>query len=334
MSANNAEIEISSTKIGSPLSRNDRLEMLDALERCIHEAEYNKQTLKVPNEDGRLEKRPGMHFHFKPEIFFQIRGITEFTLPHEKVTLKPGECCILPAGTPHHERVYSEDKRFRNMVVGFYSNAISIHLAFEVEEGKPEIDVIEFYDAPNMGFFLRLANGIVEAKRKQDPSSQRVAKGLSIALFSMLKTLAESGNDGINEDIGKVFQAKWIIREQISNTKLNVKNLADRLQCSADYLSHLFHTQTDEKLTHYIQRIRIEGAALALQTTPLYVSEIAWSSGFSDAAYFARVFKKFIGLTPQEYRTQQQKGRTGKESQPKTIYYDREDYSAGEAHRR
>jgi AraC-like DNA-binding protein len=28
-----------------------------------------------------------------------------------------------------------------------------------------------------------------------------------------------------------------------------------------------------------------------LQTTPLYVSEIAWSSGFSDPAYFARVFK-------------------------------------------
>lgn len=329
-----AETEILSTKIGGPLSRSDRLEMLESLERCIHQAEYNQLSLKAPSDGGRLQKHPGMHFHFKPEIFYQIRGFTEFSLPREKMVLKPGEACILPAGTPHHETVYSEQAPFRNLVVGFYSNAISIHLAFEVKPGKPEIDVIEFYDAPNLEVFLQLTSGLVDALHNSGPSRQRVVKGLSIALFAMLKALVETGSDELNKDIGKVFQAKWLIREQIANTKLNVKNLAERLQCSPDYLSHLFHMRTGEKLIHYIQRIRVEGAALALQTTPLYVSEIAWSSGFSDAAYFARVFKRFLGVSPQDYRVQQQRLRTAKEKQPKTIYYDRVDYSAGESHRR
>lgn len=321
-------------RIGGPLSKTDRIEIIETLDRCIREAEYNQLRLKTPNEDGRLQKRPGMHYHFKPEIFMQISGWTEFEVPSETVVVSPGECCIMPAGVPHHETISSEKGHpFRNMVIGFYSNAISVHLAFEVSPGKPEIDVIEFYDAPNLEVFLSLTNSLVENSYKSGATRDRIVKGLSIALFAMVRSLVERGSDTINQDIGKVFQAKWLIREQISNTELNVKLLAERLQCSPDYLSHLFNTQTGEKLTHYIQRIRIEGAALALQTTPLYVSEIAWSSGFSDPAYFARVFKKFLGISPQEYRAQSEERRRNEESRPKTIYYDRVDYSAGESHR-
>ncbi|MEM9159076.1 MAG: helix-turn-helix transcriptional regulator [Verrucomicrobiota bacterium] len=325
--------EIVDTQIGSPLSSADRLEMMDALERCIHETEYNRNPLKVPLDQGRLQKHPGMHFHFKPEIFIQMKGWTDFELPTGNFPLKENEVCILPAGLPHKETIYSEGGNFRNLVVGFYSNAISLHLAFEVSPKKPEIDVIEFYDAPNLDLFLGLTNSLVDTYHKSGPSRERIMKGLTIGLFSMLKSLVETGTEEINKDIGKVFQAKWIIREQISNTKLNVKTLADRLQCSPDYLSHLFHSQTGEKLIHYIQRIRIEGATLALQTTPLYVSEIAWSSGFSDPAYFARVFKKFMGMSPLDFRAEQEAKRNKKEAAPKTIYYDREDFSAGESHR-
>lgn len=323
-----------SNGIGGPLTRRDRLEILEALERSIRDAEYNRLLLKVPRVEGRLQKHPGMHFHFKPEIFVQTTGWTEFALPSEKVVVRPGEVCIMPPGMPHRETIFSEKEPFRNVVVGFYSNAISVHLAFEVEAQRPEIDVIEFYDAPDLDLYLKLTNSLVDTSHRDAPARQRVVKGLAIALFSMVKSLVETGSDQINRDIGKVFQAKWLIREQISNTKLNVKSLADRLQCSPDYLSHLFHAQTGEKLIHYIQRMRIEGAALALQTTPLYVSEIAWSSGFSDPAYFARVFKKFMDMSPQDYRAEQEAKRAKEEGRPKTIYYDREDYSAGESHRR
>ncbi|EDY81111.1 transcriptional regulator, AraC family protein [Verrucomicrobiia bacterium DG1235] len=319
--------------IGSPLAKSDRIEIIDTLDRCIRESEYNQLRLKTPSEEGRLQKRPGMHYHFKPEIFVQISGWTKFKVPSETVTVSPGEVCIMPAGVPHQEMISSDKEAFRNLVIGFYSNAISVHLAFEVETGKPEIDVIEFYDAPNLDVFLNLTNSLVENSHKSGQTRDRVVKGLSIALFAMIRGLVERGSDGINQDIGKVFQAKWLIREQISNTELNVKMLAERLQCSPDYLSHLFNTQTGEKLTHYIQRIRIEGAALALQTTPLYVSEIAWSSGFSDPAYFARVFKKFLDMSPQEYRSQSEERRRKEEVRPKTIYYDHVDYSAGESHR-
>src|SRR5262249_39689220 len=101
------------------------------------------------------------------------------------------------------------------------------------------------------------------------------------------------------------------------------------LGCSPDYLSHLFHTETKERLTHYIQRIRIEGAILALDSTTQTVAEIAYASGFSDPAYFARVFKQHKGVTPQEFRVQLEARRLQAEDRPKTVYHDHLDYSPG-----
>ena len=119
------------------------------------------------------------------------------------------------------------------------------------------------------------------------------------------------------------------MREQFANPELSVQHIAELLGCSADYLSHLFHVETKERLTHYIQRIRIEGAILALETTALNISEIAYAAGFADPAYFARIFKQHKGMTPQEYRNQLNAHRAQAEAQPKTVFYDRLDFTHG-----
>jgi len=154
-----------------------------------------------------------------------------------------------------------------------------------------------------------------------------------IALLGLFRNIVETGTGNLNSDIGKVFQAKCRVREQFSNPDLCVQDIAATLGCSADYLSHLFHTETKERLTHYIQRIRIEGALLALETTTLNVSEIAYACGFADPAYFARVFKQHKGIAPQEFRAQADAQRNQRESQPKTVYADRLDFTSGVPHR-
>jgi len=140
----------------------------------------------------------------------------------------------------------------------------------------------------------------------------------------------ETGAGELNSDIGKVFRAKCLVREQFANPELSVQHIAEMLGCSPDYLSHLFHVETKERLTHYIQRIRIEGAILALETTSLNISEIAYAGGFADPAYFTRTFKQHKGFTPHEYREQLGMHRAQAESQPKTVFHDRMDFTHGE----
>ena len=326
---------ISLPSIVVPESHSHRLvraEIRDVLMSYLQRAEKGTLPLKIPQSEGRMQKHPGMHFHFNPELFFQIHGETRFNLPREEVCVQPDDCCIIPAGLPHRESVTPDHYGFRNLVGGFYSNSISLHFAFEAAPGRPDIQHILFFDAPHLVQILANCNQLTQAFHMNAPAKQYVIKGLMITLLGSLLNTVETAGEAVNRDIGKVFQVKWLVREQISNPQLNVKSIAERMQCSADYLSHLFHTETGEKLIHYIQRIRIQGAIYALETTSLYVSEIAWSSGFSDPAYFARVFKKFTGETPQSYREMLEKKRHQMDSRPKTVYHDRDEFSMGKPH--
>lgn len=317
------------------LSHQDRAEMRRVFDLWIKQAERGQLRLRIPHDAKPVHDLRGMHYHYRPEIFLQIYGRTDFRFPREHFSVNPGEICIVPAGVPHGEIVHQDiDRPFRNLVVGFYNNTISLHFAYEASPGRPDIEAIEFFDVPSLDVFLTLTNHLVHAHAMQAPAREAVLKGLLLALLGLFRNVIETGAGNLNGDIGKVFQAKCLVREQFSNPELRVQDIAAMLGCSADYLSHLFHTETKERLTHYIQRIRIEGALLALETTALTVSEIAYASGFADPAYFARVFKQHKGVSPQEFREQLDALRTRRESDPKTVYADRLDFSPGTPQRR
>lgn len=312
------------------LSDHNRAEMGQIFERAIKLAERDQLKIWVPQEVKNTQKLRGMHYHYRPELFLQLQGRTEFQFPKDALSLNPDEICVIPAGVPHGEIVHAGPKApFRNLVAGFYNNTVSLHFAYEARPNHPDIEVIEFFDAPNLDVFLTLANSLAQTFHSQGPARDSVLKGLLIALLGLFRGIIETGTSGLNGDIGKVFQAKCLVRERFANPELNVQHIAELLGCSADYLSHLFHVETKERLTHYIQRIRIEGAVLALETTSLNISEIAYAGGFTDPTYFTRVFKQHKGMTPHEYRARLDADRSKRDSQPKTVYYDRLDFTHG-----
>ncbi len=312
------------------LSDQNRAEMRQIFDRVIKLVERDHLRLRVPQEVKPNHKLRGMHYHYRPEFFIQLQGRTDFRFPREGFALGPDEICVIPAGVPHGEIVYREPAReFRNLVAGFYNNTLSLHFAHEAQPHRPDIEVIEFFDAPNLDVFLTLTNGIAHTFATQGPARAAVLKGMLIALLGLFRNIVETGSGQLNGDMGKVFQAKCLVREQFANPDLSVQTIAVMLGCSADYLSHLFHTETRERLTHYVQRIRINGAILALETTALTVSEIAYASGFADPAYFTRVFKQHKGVTPLDYRGQMAALRNQPEEQPKTVYFDHLDFTHG-----
>jgi AraC-like DNA-binding protein len=312
------------------MSQHNRAEMRAALDDAIRRADHGRLPLRVPHEVRQVQNRRGMHYHYRPEIFLGLQGWTEFTFPSGGFRVGPGDLCLIPTGVPHAEIVSGADgKPFRNLVIGFYNNTVSIHFAHEARPKKPDIEAIEFFDAPNLEALLMLANSLVHTHAMQAPARDAVLKGLMLSLLGLFRNLVETGTGHLNSDIGKVFQAKCLVREQFANPDLSVMHIATQLGCSADYLSHLFHTETRERLTHYVQRIRIEGAIIALDAGALTISQIAYASGFTDPAYFSRVFRQHKGVTPHEFRLQLDAQRQRQEDKPKTVYHDHLDYTHG-----
>ena len=55
-------------------------------------------------------------------------------------------------------------------------------------------------------------------------------------------------------------------------------------------------------MTAYIAKKRMDNAQELLKSTTLPVQDIASLSGYDDAAYFTRLFKKKTGISPRDYR--------------------------------
>ena len=87
---------------------------------------------------------------------------------------------------------------------------------------------------------------------------------------------------------------------------ITLDQLAEITHLSSNYLSSLFKKEVGQSISEYIQQQRIDEAKKLLTLTNYPITDIsAWLS-FNDQSYFIKIFKKFTGLTPKQYRNDKQ----------------------------
>jgi YesN/AraC family two-component response regulator len=89
----------------------------------------------------------------------------------------------------------------------------------------------------------------------------------------------------------------------------SLKDLAEELFVSPNYLCELFKRHTGRNITEYLSDYRLRQAEKYLKQIACKVADVSTLVGYKDAKYFSTAFKKKYGMTPLEYRN-----RTGSES--------------------
>lgn len=90
--------------------------------------------------------------------------------------------------------------------------------------------------------------------------------------------------------------------------KILVGDIAGYFHLDLNYISRLFKKKTGKNLKDYLTEKRMEKALYLLANTDLKIYEISEASGYMDYFYFTRVFRKFTGLTPSEWREHRKDG--------------------------
>jgi AraC-like DNA-binding protein len=99
-------------------------------------------------------------------------------------------------------------------------------------------------------------------------------------------------------------ELKEIIQDQIdTNLSLTLREVSQSLNVHPSYLSREFSKYFDDlSFGDYIRKLRIEKAVQLLHDSTHSLSEIAYLTGFSDQSHFSRIFKKYTGKNPKDYR--------------------------------
>src|SRR5215510_13819331 len=84
--------------------------------------------------------------------------------------------------------------------------------------------------------------------------------------------------------------------------ELNLKEMAQSVGLSTAHFSQMFRKSTGESPHRFVLRQRIERGQEMLRTAEWRILDVAIACGFKTQQHFARVFRKFCGASPTEYR--------------------------------
>ncbi|WP_249435640.1 helix-turn-helix domain-containing protein [Paenibacillus sp. Marseille-Q4541] len=98
--------------------------------------------------------------------------------------------------------------------------------------------------------------------------------------------------------IGQVIQ----YMEEHLHLNVTLREVADELSFSPNYLGAIFKEETGKSYNEYIIALRMEKARTLLQDPKIKVYEVADRVGYRYMPYFSRQFKETYGMTPIEYR--------------------------------
>lgn len=105
-------------------------------------------------------------------------------------------------------------------------------------------------------------------------------------------------------DSNRIQEAYHYIIKNFAEPTLKLRDVADLINMSESAFSHFFKKHTNKSFTEFITDVRIGNTCKLLLSTDDSISQIAYQSGFNNIANFNRLFKKYRGCTPADYRSQ------------------------------
>lgn len=95
--------------------------------------------------------------------------------------------------------------------------------------------------------------------------------------------------------------------DQNYHKPLRLDELAASFFLNKEYMGTVFHKKYGTTMSAYILQLKMNEAMLLLRQPELSISAVSRMLGYEDPAYFNRVFKKFTGLSPGQYKANTQK---------------------------
>lgn len=163
--------------------------------------------------------------------------------------------------------------------------------------GRPPIRSFD----PRLTWWMRE----MEAQILQDhPLGNLYTESCQLALISYLDAVA-TGQPQPRRDEKLLAPGLQKVQAYVLDnldSKLRIQDLAQICDCSPAHLSRLFRNSIGMPVHRYVTDQRIQKAQHLLSTGKSDLAEIAVVCGFATQAHFGNQFRRYVGMTPRQYR--------------------------------
>lgn len=233
------------------------------------------------------------------EILLIQYGQCIYTLGQNRYSVKSGDVILCNCSTVHEEFLLT-GMPYKTLCIGITNLQMPDlppnHLV--AEDQCPVFRQPEQYQE-----LAWLMERIMLQTRDPRPFHKELCQNLMLSCLSLVQQMiAERIPQTELDGTSLCSQVEQYIGEHYM-TELTLAQLGKLFHVSPYHLAHLFKRETGYTLKQYILRRRIGEAQTLLTNTQIGIGMIAQTVGFENSSHFGKLFTKYVGMSPTEYRS-------------------------------
>ncbi|MDC7244541.1 MAG: helix-turn-helix domain-containing protein [Sphaerochaetaceae bacterium] len=268
--------------------------------------------LKVIDRDPELPYP--LHSHDFYELVIIVSGKGEHFTEGNSFSLFPGNVFVVTPGLEHGyknvENLHLYNILFTNRIFidSFpdLRNMPGYHALMTIEPNYRNDQMLDYFmqlTPAQMGKILPLIEQMQAEcdSIESDDGSESLAMAMMIQLLVILFRIYAQQPRKDNYTILRMADAISFLESNIDRS-VSIKELMELTNMSVSTLNRHFQAATGLSPVEYHIQLRIEQACRYIRTGDYSMGEISEATGFSDANYFSRQFRKVMGMSPREYK--------------------------------
>lgn len=239
------------------------------------------------------------HYHNGFELYYLIKGTRNYVVNDEYYSLIKGDMVLIKPGILHKASGGAYDR----ILINFTPNYLNTYFSQKAISVLLKCFDKEFFTIPfehrNKVVSLFEKISVLLDEGKEELTFVYVTELLNL-LCEITNQLPESEKKRMDDEslIEKILH---YINKSYTDIE-NISQISEKFFITKQHLCRIFKNATNTSVIEYLNRVKIKKACSLLEESGKSILEISLLCGFNSSGYFCKVFKKYMNLTPAEYR--------------------------------